>query len=133
VRPLGASGAALVLVLVAASVMALLALTSSFVVALDGLAARSAQQAARAEGQAEGALQLAARQVMVEAAAGALSDGPLGPWPGAGIDAVAVVEVHGSYVSVRARAEVGHAALARSLVLALPVRSRRAPVVWARP
>lgn len=129
----GASGSALVLVLVAASVMALLVLSSGFIVALDGLAARSAQQAAVADGRAEGALQLAARQVVAESAAGTLSDGPLGPWPGAGIDAVAVVEVHADYVTVRARAEFGRASLERSVVLALPVRGPEAPVVRSRP
>lgn len=129
----GASGAALVLVLVAASVLALLALSSSFVVALDGLAARSAVQAALAEGQAEGALQLAAREVAAAAAANALADGRLGPWPGAGIDARVVVEAHADYVTVRALAEVERASLERVLVLALPVRDPLDAVVRARP
>lgn len=56
-------GAALVLVLSVALFLALVALTLSFTVTLNGLATRYALDAAVAEGQAEGGLALAVRSL----------------------------------------------------------------------
>lgn len=115
-RARAAQGIALVLVLVALSVTALLAIGLGLTAALDGLAARHVQAAARAEGQVEGALQMAAQQVAsgLVARAGAT----LGPWPAAGIRAtVAVRSPEDGAWRLEGRALDGASAVVRVLVL----------------
>lgn len=109
------SGAALVLVLAALLVISLLAMSLALTAALDGLAARNAQNAVRAEGQSEGALQLAAMSLLHDPAR---SPGVLGPWPDMGISAT----VHVSPASegawrLESRAVVGRSLIVRSAVL----------------
>ncbi len=83
------------LVLVVALLLGLAALSLTFTVTLDSLAARNAQEAALAEGQAEGGLELAAKAV-VGSTASTVPAGPssppqeLGPWPDAGVPVVVV-------------------------------------------
>lgn len=125
------------LVLVVALLLALAALSLTFTVTLDGLAARNAQQAALAEGQAEGAVELAAKVVVGSAAAaapGAPSAPPteLGPWPDAGIPVLvdAVAHARGVY-ELEARARVGSSTVRRLIIV--DARAAGAPVVRARP
>ena len=116
-------GAALVLVLVVALLLGLAALSLTFTVTLDSLAARNAQEAALAEGQAEGALELAAKAVRGSTAATGPA-GPLvppqelGPWPDAGIPVVVevVVDPEGAY-RLETRARVGRSSVRRVVTL----------------
>jgi len=115
-RRAAARGAALVLVLVVTVLLGLMAVAVGFTVTLDGLAARTVQDAALAEGQAEGALQLAAAEAGRSMESGvAPPEGSVGPWSAAGITTTArVTPVDGdAVISVDAR--VGRAAARRSL------------------
>ena len=116
-------GAALVLVLVVALLVGLAALSLTFTVTLDSLAARNAQEAALAEGQAEGAVGLAAK-VVVGSTAAAPSAGPsvppsvLGPWPDAGVPVVVdvVIDAQGAY-GLETRAWVGRSTVHRFITV----------------
>jgi len=115
-----------VLVLGVALLLALAALSLTFTVTLDSLSARHAQQAALAEGQVEGALELAA-QAIGDRTLNAPSTGPaappkeVGPWPLAGIPVVVEIapDAFGAYV-LEARARVGSSSVRRVLTLESP-------------
>lgn len=103
--------------------LGLMALSLSFTVTLDSLAARHVQEAALAEGQAEAALALAAAEAATDvlAAAGAL-DGVqrLGPWPDAGVEGSADVTLEAErIIRVSAHASVGRSSVRRSVAFEL--------------
>jgi len=130
-------GAALVLVLAVALLLGLTALSVTFTVTLDSLAARNAQEAALAEGQAEGAVELGAKAVVGSTAstAPAGSSVPrqeLGPWPDAGVSAaVGVVAEAGGAFRLETRAHIGTSTVRRVITVDGSVEGL--PVVRARP
>ena len=109
--------------LVVALLLGLAALSLTFTVTLDSLAARNAQEAALAEGQAEGALELAAEAVRGSTAATGVA-GPLvppqdlGPWPddGVPVEVEVVVDPEGAY-RLETRARVGRSSVRRVVTL----------------
>ena len=116
----GQRGSALLMVLAVAGLLGVAALSLTFTVTLDTLAARNVQAAVLAEGQAEGALALGAMEA-ADTATGA-SGGPMpdeasfGPWPELGTSAHAdAVWTPDGVVSVRSHAEVGRSSLSRML------------------
>ena len=125
------------LVLVVALLLGLAALSLTFTVTLDSLAARNAQEAALAEGQAEGALELGAKAV-VGSTAGTAPAGSsvlpqeLGPWPDAGIPVVVdvVADAGGAY-RLETRARIGRSTVRR--VVTVDDSAAGGTVVRARP
>lgn len=127
-----ARGSVLVIVLLAALLLALSAIALTLTVTLDGLAARNVQDAALAEGQAEAALQLAARDLGAGLADGGTIPVGLGPWEPAGVRATATVSRTGPNVyTIVARATVGRSQVVRTLVVGYDAVGE--PVVLARP
>ncbi len=123
------AGAALILVLFVALLIGAVALALTFTVTLDALAARHAQEAALAEGEAEGGLQLGAYDAC-RAMSGGGNRLPAtdGPWPGIGITAVVAVnrDTTGT-VRLRAKAIAGRAQASALISIATP--SSGSPVV----
>lgn len=125
-------GVALILVLVVATLLGLAALSLSFIVALDTLAAGHVQETALAEGQAEGALALAVWTAATSTDEPPASTGRYGPWPDLGITAHADVLWDGTgTVEFRSRAENGRSSVTRTLVARL--RGGAPPLVLVRP
>ena len=125
-------GTALVLVLVVALLLGLAATALAFTVTLDALAARNLQEAALAEGLAEGALQLAASQIGERLASGTSPPRRLGPWPGSGVDATAeAVPAGPDQLVITSEAAVGRSSVTRTLVVAYDPAGL--PTVVARP
>lgn len=124
-------GAALPLVLACVVVVGLAGLSLTFVATLDTLAAAHAQDAARAAGQADAGLALAAAG-LTGASGGATSQlGTLGPWPSAGVDAsVEVVFLQAGVVELTSSALVGRSRARRRLVVDM---AGGVPVVLSRP
>lgn len=110
------AGAALVLALIVLLVIGLLAVALGFTVTLDSLAARNARDAALAEGQAEGALELAAASLLADPARAGNEE--IGPWPELGIAAtVRVTQQPDAAWRLASRAAVGRSLSVRTVVL----------------
>ncbi len=122
-------GSALVVVLLVSLVLAGVALSGAFIVALDAASARAAQRSVLASAAAEAALEIAAGGVLDALAAGAaVEPATLGPWPAVGIDARATITLAGDeLVRIEAQASVGSTSAGRMLAL------RRDGVVVERP
>lgn len=112
-------GTALVLVMGVALLLGLAALSLTFTVTLDSLAARNAQEMALAEGQAEGALAIETSLVYasVGAATGATGSKDLLRSLGWSVQ-IARLPVSADAESVIVRARVGRAVVVRSAALA---------------
>lgn len=126
------AGAALVLVLVVSLLLGLAAMSLAFTVTLDSLAARNVQEAALAEGQAEGALALAVAAVVAAPPEARVAGLRLGPWPAEGLSAlVDVVQAGGGWLRLESRAVVGRSTSTRSV--SLRITSTGVPQVLDRP
>lgn len=124
-------GAALVLVLIVTLLLGLIAATLAFTVTLDGLAARNVQQAALAEGMAEGALELAAAWAAEATAHGTADAGIPAPSVLGGIDADVTVTGQADGLVLTSVATVGRGTVRRTLTLHYDPAGR--PIVEARP
>ena len=124
-------GAALVLVLIVTLLLGLIAATLAFTVTLDGLAARNVQQAALAEGMAEGALELAAAWAAEATAHGTADAGIPAPSVLGGIDADVTVTGQADGLVLTSVATVGRGTVGRTLTLHYDPAGR--PIVEARP
>lgn len=123
-------GLALPLVLACTLLIGLAGLSLAFVTTLDALAARSAQDAARAAGQAEAGLAVAAASLAGASGRGGAGVRTLGPWPAQGVSAsVQVSWLEAEVVELSSGAVVGRSQARRRLVLDI---SGGAPVVLSR-
>ncbi len=112
------TGAALVLVLLVAACLTLAGMAGAFLLTLDTLAARNAQQAALAEGRAQGAVAAGAWAAAAPSSGGAPSLAAL--WARLGWDPVVDVEpVTSGGVRIAATAAVGRASAQAALTLRL--------------
>lgn len=124
-------GAALVLVLIVTLLLGLMAVALAFTVTLDGLSARNVQEAALAEGAAEGALQLAAAWVGEARGEGTPSPASLGAAQLGGIDAEVTVSDRSDRLELAAMASVGGSTVTRDLTLRFD--DAGVPLVESRP